>query len=358
MAPVEQVGAAPRLVVPPTAWPARWLRLVSDALTYGPPSATVNFFTASQRPVDPETVWRFFTRLYPAPIQYVVDNYPPAARRRRLVARMLEQSHAGGIEYHYDLSNDFYRLFLDKTFMFYSCADFNSPGDSLEQAQLNKANHLLSLIDPKPGEAILELGCGWGSMLRHIHAHTGDIRNLSGYTLSREQKRHIEENFGFNVMLEDFVTTDLGQERYDKIYSIGAIEHVRPDEILPLAKKVHAALKPGGRAVHHFFSLNGDDPTATSMVTAQLFFPGSILSLHGQHLAAAREAGFTLTNDSEHDYRPTLRAWFDNLVANRDRAHELVGIQQTNKYLAFFATSWAFFNLKQATLHRLVLVKG
>ncbi|MFX5603078.1 class I SAM-dependent methyltransferase, partial [Acinetobacter baumannii] len=80
-------------------------------------------------------------------------------------------------EYHYDLSNDFYRLFLDKTFMFYSCADFNSPGDSLEQAQLNKANHLLSLIDPKPGEAILELGCGWGSMLRHIHAHTGDIRN-------------------------------------------------------------------------------------------------------------------------------------------------------------------------------------
>ncbi|WP_204320337.1 class I SAM-dependent methyltransferase, partial [Proteus vulgaris] len=69
-------------------------------------------------------------------IQYVADNYPPAVRRRRLIERMLAQSHAGGIEYHYDLSNDFYRLFLDKTFMFYSCADFRTPGDTLEQAQL------------------------------------------------------------------------------------------------------------------------------------------------------------------------------------------------------------------------------
>ena len=358
MSPVEEGAAAPRLVVPPTAWPMRWLRLISDALTYGPPSAVVNFFTSSPRPVDPETVWRTFTRPYPRFLQAVIDHYPPPQRRERLITQMLAQPHAGGIEYHYDLSNEFYRLFLDKTFMFYSCADFLKADDTLEQAQLNKANHILSLIDPKPGEAILELGCGWGSMLRHIHAHAGDLGSLSGYTLSHEQKRYIEENFGFNVMLEDFVTTDLGEERYDKIYSIGSMEHVRPGEIPALARKIYAALKPGGRAVHHFFSLNGNDPHATSMVTAQLFFPGSILSLHGHHLAAAREAGFTLTNDSEHDYRPTLRAWFDNLVANRERAHQLVGVQQTNKYLAFFATSWAFFNLKEATLHRLVLVKG
>jgi cyclopropane-fatty-acyl-phospholipid synthase len=357
MAPVEQVGAAPRLTVPPTAWPTRWLRLVTDGFTYGPPSAAVNFFTASEKPVDPETVWRLFTRRYPRFLQFVVDNYPPAARRARLIDQLMHQSHAGGIEYHYDLSNEFYRLFLDKRFMFYSCADFNTPGDTLEQAQLNKANHILSLIDPKPGEAILELGSGWGSMLRHIHDHTGDKANLSGYTLSREQKRYVEENFGFNVMLDDFVTTDLGRERYDKIYSIGAMEHVRPDELLPLARKIHAALKPGGRAVHHFFSLNGHDPKATSMVTAQLFFPGSILALHDQHLAVAREAGFNVTHDSKHDYRPTLRAWFERLVANRDKAHALVGVQQTNKYLAFFSTSWAFFNLEQATLHRLVLEK-
>ena len=98
---------------------------------------------------------------------------------------MLDRSHAAGIEYHYDLPTAFYRLFLDQSFMFYSCADFNSPRDTLEQAQLNKANHILSLINPKAGERILEFGCGWGSMMRHIYDATGDKNNLIGYTLSK-----------------------------------------------------------------------------------------------------------------------------------------------------------------------------
>ena len=90
------------------------------------------------------------------------------------MARWLNQSHAKGIEYHYDVSNEFYKLFLDRDFMFYSCADFASDQDSLETAQRRKADHLLSLIAPVAGERILELGCGWGSMLRHIHEATGD----------------------------------------------------------------------------------------------------------------------------------------------------------------------------------------
>ncbi|MBV9241668.1 MAG: class I SAM-dependent methyltransferase, partial [Acidobacteria bacterium] len=255
---------------------------------------------------------------------------------------MIHQAHARGIEYHYDLSNDFYKLFLDRRFMFYSCADFDLPSDTLEQAQLNKANHLLSLIAPKAGEKILELGCGWGSMLQHIHSQTGDKESLSGYTLSKEQKGYIDQNFGFNILLDDFITADLGDARYDKIYSIGAMEHVRPNEILPLLRRVHRSLKPGGRLVQHFFSLNGTDPMPTSMVSAQLFFPGSLLSLHSHHLQAATETGFRLTHDSEHDYRPTLRTWFDRLVAMTDEAVDLVGVETTNKYFAFFAQSWAF----------------
>jgi cyclopropane-fatty-acyl-phospholipid synthase len=108
------------------------------------------------------------------------------------------------------------------------------------------------------------------------------------------------------------------------------MEHVRPDEILPLLRKVHRALKPGGRLVQQFFSLN---------------------------LATAAAAGFRLSHSSEHDYRPTLRAWFDRLVAAKDEAVNLVGVQVTNKYLAFFASSWTFFDLKEVTLHRLVLNK-
>ena len=93
-------------------------------------------------------------------------------------------------------------------------------------------------------------------------------------TLSKEQARHIGEKFGFNVRIEDFIATDYEPHSYDKIYSIGAMEHVRPNEILPLLRKLHGALKPNGRMVHHFFSLNsGWRPTST--IAGQLIFPGS-----------------------------------------------------------------------------------
>jgi cyclopropane-fatty-acyl-phospholipid synthase len=350
--PVRVALGKPEL---PSSLVGRWLRLAADGLVYGSPVAAMNYFTSSPEPIDAEAVWTFFTRRWPKPIQFFVDHHPIAPLRRAIITGMMNQAHAKGIEYHYDLSNDFYRLFLDRKFMFYSCADFHSADETIEQAQTHKADHILSLIDPKPGEAILEMGCGWGSMLRHIHAATGDKANLWGYTLSKEQKAHIEANFGFNVILDDFVSADFGEARYDKIYSIGAMEHVRPEEILPLMRKVRRALKPGGRLVQHFFSLNGTDPMPTNMISAQIPFPGSLLSLHSHHLETAREAGLRLTHDSLHDYRPTLRAWFDRLLEAREEATRLVGIQMVNKYLVFFASSWAFFNLGEATLHRLVL---
>jgi cyclopropane-fatty-acyl-phospholipid synthase len=359
----EAVTTAPHLPVPlgrpelPRTLVGRQLRIAEDCIAYGPAVAAINYFTSSPTLIDPEFVWRFFTKMQPAVIQFFIDHYPVSPIRRRIIKRMIKQVHSRGIEYHYDLSNGFYSLFLDRRFMFYSCADFRLPDDTLEQAQLNKANHLLSLIAPQPGEKILELGCGWGSMLHHIHATTGDKEGLFGYTLSREQKSYVEETFGFKVLLDDFTTADLGETCYDKIYSIGAMEHVRPDEILSLLRKVHRAVKPGGRLVQHFFSLNGNDAMPTSMVGSQLFFPGSLLSLHSRHLATAAEAGFRLSHSSEHDYRPTLRAWFDRLAAAKNEAANLVGVQVTNKYLACFAASWAFFNLNKATLHRLVLYK-
>ena len=140
----------------------------------------MNYFTASPTPVDAEFVWRYFTQArHPLIEKLAVNSYPLPAQRRRILKRMMDRSHAAGIEYHYDLSNDFYRLFLDRDFLFYSCADFHAPGETLEQAQRHKADHLLSLIDPRPGERILEFGCGWGSMMRHIHAATGDRDNSS-----------------------------------------------------------------------------------------------------------------------------------------------------------------------------------
>ena len=93
-----------------------------------------------------------------------------------------------GIAYHYDVSNDFYRLFLDHEYIFYTCGDFLSNQDSIEVAQHHKANFILNLINPKPGERILDLGCGWGSMMKRVYEKTRDRENLYGYTLSVETK--------------------------------------------------------------------------------------------------------------------------------------------------------------------------
>jgi cyclopropane-fatty-acyl-phospholipid synthase len=358
MTHIDDIGAREQLAIRPASKLVRLFRVLSEGLVYGASYAAPNYFSHSVEPIDPDRVWQFFARKRASPIQAFIDHYPLAAQRRHLIAQFLSQSYAKGIEYHYNVSNDFYELFLDRRFMFYSCADFHSPTDTIEQAQLNKANHILSLLDPKPGEKIIELGCGWGSMLRHIQASIGESTNLYGITLSRDQVSYIRDKFGFNILLNDFVSVDYGVETYDKIYSIGSLEHVRPDDILPLYKKFHAALKLGGRAILHFFSLNGTDRVPTSQLGAQIFFPGSILSLHSDHLAHAKEAGFTLTHSSEHDYRPTLRTWFDRLVENRCKAHALVGTQVVNKYLTFFASSWSFFNLKKATVRRLVLMKN
>lgn len=355
MSPVDGAVQRPQLGLRPAAWPVRAALLAGHTLAYGIGYGLPFYYARAPRPVDPEPLWRFVTGRKPALVQALIDAWPPAPLRPALLRRFLNRSHAAGIEYHYDVSNAFYALFLDRRFMFYSCADFNAPGETLEDAQLNKANHILSLIDPRPGERILELGCGWGSMMRHIHAVTGDRENLLGLTLSRDQLAYVTGTLGLKAELADFITRDHGVATYDKIYSIGAFEHVRPADLPPLYRRLHRALRPGGRAVLHFFSLNGTNRIPVHMLGVQAYFPGSTLSLHSEHLDWARQAGFRLVHDSRHDYRPTLRAWFDRLVANRDEAHALVGIQVVNKYLVFFAAAWTLFDLGHATLHRLVL---
>ena len=95
-----------------------------------------------------------------------------------------------------------------------------------------------------------------------------------------------------------------------------------------------------------------------AMLIGQIFFPGSLLSPYQFQKEAWQGAGFRLTHESTHDYRATLKAWYDNLVANRDKAIELVGVNTYNKYLVFFPLSWRVFNEGQAKVYRLVLEKG
>jgi cyclopropane-fatty-acyl-phospholipid synthase len=334
----------------------RQLALVRDAAIYGVPYGYLRYLIDSLEPLDPERTWQIIALEKRVLGDWIGAKYPPSWAREWLLARKRRQDARLGIAEHYDVSNDFYELFLDRKYMFYSCADFHGDRDTLEDAQTHKADFILKLIDPHPGEKILELGCGWGPMLKRILEATGDKQNLTGYTLSQEQVRYNVEHNGFHVEFRNFVTTEYPERYFDKIYSIGAWEHVRPHEAGPLMAKLHAALKPGGRVVHHFLCrLN--DPLPAAAVVSQLFFPGSINSSLRFHAKTFEAAGFRIAHLSVHDYRPTLRAWFDNLVANRERALELVGIPTFNRYLVFFAASWRYFDDFTGAVFRFILMK-
>jgi cyclopropane-fatty-acyl-phospholipid synthase len=317
--------------------------LLGESLCFGPAYGTLKYLIRSDRPLDPERTWRFITSQRGPVLDWIRRSYPPLFVSRMLLSQSFRADHVKGIAEHYDVSNDFYELFLDRKYMFYTCADFHSESDTIEQAQTNKANHLASLIDPHPGEKILELGCGWGAMLKHLESITGDRENLYGYTLSKEQVAYNEKHNGFNVEFRNFITTDYPKSHFDKIYSIGAWEHVRKGDNRQLVDKLYQALTPEGRMVHHFFCSTSDQRPA-SVVCGSIFFPGSQLQSYRFYLNDFEAAGFRVAQRTVHDYRPTLRAWFDNLVANRERALQLVDVQTYNRYLVFFPASWKYFH--------------
>jgi cyclopropane-fatty-acyl-phospholipid synthase len=335
----------------------RWLALPIESATHGPLYGALKYLIRSPVPLDPERTWNEATEAGRPWFAWLARRYPPHFVRALYVGARLRLDHEVAVTTHYDASNEFFALVLDREYMFYSCADFSSGTETLEQAQANKANDILRLLAPARGERILDLGCGWGGMLRRIDQETGDAANLSGYTLSREQFAYNQRHNRFAVSLTNFVTTTYPESHYDKIYSIGAWEHVRPLEIPPLLARLHRALKPGGRLVQQFICLSSERLPTTVMVGEETFFPGSALSSYKYQVQACEAAGFRVVEQSIHDYRPTLRAWFDNLAAHRERAVELVGVQRFNEFLVFFPGAWRCFQDVEAFVLRIALEK-
>ncbi|MFW6358242.1 MAG: class I SAM-dependent methyltransferase [Chroococcales cyanobacterium] len=334
---------------------ARVSNVISDVVDRGLVYAIANYRIDTPYPLDVEENWGFWTDPKPAWLENFAKTSPPEEKRKAYLEKMLARDHAIGIEAHYDVSNEFYALFLDTRYRFYTCARFLSEDETLEQAQQNKAEYLRSLLNLSGHEKVLDLGCGWGSMLKFLQ-NSGHSGGLSGFTLSKEQLAYARKELGFNVFLKDFVSDAFENEPYDRIISIGSLEHVKPHELKGLYQKMYHALTPGGLAVHQFFSFNSESYPASAMIL-QMFFLGSLLALHSEHIQAAESAGFKITCDSLDDYKPTLRAWYKRLAANQDKALELVGLKTYNHYMTFFPIAWLFFQHQEATLHRMVMEK-
>ncbi|MEM6596926.1 MAG: class I SAM-dependent methyltransferase [Cyanobacteria bacterium P01_C01_bin.69] len=333
----------------------RSMQFASDWARAGLLYAIANYRVHSPAPLDPIENWQFWTNPRPEWAVNLSKNSPSAAKRKAYLENMLTRDHASGIEEHYDVSNEFYALFLDTQYRFYTCAEFQNDQETLEDAQTRKAEYLRSLLKLNGNEKILDLGCGWGAMLKYLQ-ETGHKDELAGFTLSKEQLAYGKETLGFDISLSNFITEPFHDAPYDRIFSIGAIEHVRPIELKGLYQKIYDALAPGGLSVHQFFSFEHEAYPA-SAIMLQLFFPGSLLVIHRHHLEAAKSAGFKVTHDSVHDYRPTIKAWYDRLAEKREEAIALSGLEVYNRYMTFFPSAWMFFQQDEAKLHRIVMEK-
>ncbi len=266
------------------------------------------------------------------------------------------------VQYHYDLGNDFYKLWLDET-MSYSCAYFKSPDDSLEKAQLQKIEHILRKLQLKKGEKLLDIGSGWGWLI--IKAAREHGVEALGITLSKEQeeetRRRIEKeglSGKVEVRLADYRDLAAEGHTFDKIVSVGMFEHVGKEYIPQYFSCLNKMLKPGGLSVLH--SITRPDERPPNEWLEKYIFPWG-------YIPSLRETVWELPEHSFHlidveslrlHYAMTTGMWADNFEKVVDRVEEKYGERFVRMWRLFLVGSSSSFRHSGLDIHQLLFSKG
>ncbi|PTL75092.1 class I SAM-dependent methyltransferase [Vitiosangium sp. GDMCC 1.1324] len=265
------------------------------------------------------------------------------------------------IQYHYDIGNDFLALAQEET-RTYSSAMWEE-GDTHEQAQIRKLDYHIGQIRAQGAERILDIGCGWGSLMKRLVENHG-VKKAVGLTLSQEQKMYIHEAIGLpqiEVRLENWQDYE-PSEPFDGIISLGAFEHfakINEDKLEAYRhyfQRCYEFLKPGGRMSLQTMAY-GDVPRDRKhkdLFIAREVFPESDLPYLADIVRSSEmlfEVEF-LRND-RHDYVKTMRAWFENLRRNREKALKLVPLEVVERYERMYRTMSYSFDLGAFHLYRI-----
>ncbi|PHN22769.1 C17 cyclopropane fatty acid synthase CfaB [Pseudomonas sp. ICMP 561] len=273
---------------------------------------------------------------------------------------------AASISYHYDVSNEFYQLWLDKE-MVYSCAYFKTGNESLEQAQQDKFHHLCRKLRLKPGEYLLDVGCGWGGLARFAAREYG-VKVL-GITLSREQlklarDRVMAEGLENLVDLQLLDYRDLPQDgRFDKVVSVGMFEHVGHANLALYAQRLFGAVKEGGLVMNHGITAKHIDGRPVGRGAGEFIgryvFPNGELPHVSRISADISEAGLEVVDveSLRLHYAKTLEHWSSRLETHLEQAAAMVPEQTLRIWRLYLAGCAYGFAHGWINLHQILAVK-
>lgn len=299
----------------------------------------------------------------------------PAARRtakpRRGPARLSGRKHSverdrQAVTYHYDVSNDFYSLWLDKR-MVYSCAYFQSAQDSLDAAQEHKLDLICRKLRLKPGQKLLDLGCGWGGLILYAAQHYGV--DATGITLSQPQADLANERIRLaglsdrcRALVQDYREVPADDTHfYDALVSVGMFEHVGAVKLPGYFARAWQLLKPGGIFLNHGIAIRMDQQEAgsgPSFSEAYVFPDGELVPI-STSLNAAEQAGFEVRDVEslrEH-YALTLRQWVRRLEAHHQEALKYVDEPTYRVWRLYMSGSAYGFSMGRLNVYQSLLVK-
>ena len=277
------------------------------------------------------------------------------SRRRR--ANTLANSR-DNIQSHYDLGNEFYRLWLDRE-LAYTCAYFPSPGTTLEEAQIAKMDHVCRKLRLRPGEAVVEAGCGWGALALHMATRFGV--EVKAFNISREQLAYARARaraLGVESRVE-FIEDDYRNisGRFDAFVSVGMLEHVGPENYQELGSVIDRALAPDGRGLIHSIGLVR--PAPLNAWIEKRIFPGAYPPSLREMLEVLEPAGFSVL-DVENlrlHYALTLKHWLQRF----ENAHSQVSAMYDERFVrawrVYLSGSQAAFNTGLMQLFQVVFAR-
>ncbi|HEV2865082.1 MAG TPA: cyclopropane-fatty-acyl-phospholipid synthase family protein [Allosphingosinicella sp.] len=259
------------------------------------------------------------------------------------------------VAHHYDIGNDFYRLWLEAD-MQYSCGYFTDPGNSLEQAQLDKKAHLASKLYLKPGQKVLDIGCGWGGLALYLN-RVADV-DVLGVTLSTEQvelarERAAAAGVADRVKFELMDYRDVGGT-FDRIVSVGMFEHVGPPFYRAFFRKCRDLLAPDGVMVLHTMGRMGK-PGTTDRFIQKYIWPGGYIPALSEIVSASEPARLIMA-DCEAlrlHYPPTVRHWYERFKAVKDEVIRRYDERFYRLWLFYLAAGLSMFSDGGMTVYQL-----